>query len=414
MEQASDLESRGKWNDALSQYLLLYQNHPTNAEPLYRISKHYRLLGKSELSLIFAQMGLEVNDKATYHKLWEEISISAYYTKSRSLGLEACNRLLLDTETPGEIRNQVKSNLIFYVEPFSSDIGYDKIPVKLPEHYSAMNPCIIQYKDSYLLNCRTVNYGHKGHHYFAKDGTGIVRSKNYLMPYNTQLECNNQYEIIDSFPEMKSHVVGLEDLRIFTWKDELWYISNNRVTHDTPQLVLGRLEFKEDHVEVKSKVVLKGPRPESMCEKNWMYFVRNDELYFIYSHTPYIVLKCNSETGICTHEVKETKYNMVDFRGSCAPCVFSVEKTQGYLSLIHEVLFSPEERIYLHRFVWYNSEMIPEKMTLPFYFRHKGIEYSTGMCLSKDGKTLLLGLGVDDGEGYLAQIDVNLIRSRLS
>lgn len=411
------------WPLALKLYLDAYNIDPTRADPFHRIARYYRIAGKQKLAFQFATEGLKIvqahpNSSANPNLelgLLEELSICAYYVGKLDVGVMTSNRLLLDVNTSHSVRTMARNNYAFYL-PKLEGVTVVPIVAEFPKfdsgegRYNPMNPCVITDGDGILVNCRVVNYGHKGSHYFPRDGGQIIRTRNLLLRYDDQLQLQSQSELLDS-TETKSVVQGLEDMRIFRWRNELWCIANQRWTAEHPQLILGRIVDGR----VIDKVLLIGPNGDQ-CEKNWLPYIRNDELYLIYSHQPLIILRYDRATKQCVVEKKEDlSIHLNDCRGSAPPIPFSFGKTDGYLGLVHEVIFR-DERIYTHRFIWYEMEnnlMIPRAVTAPFYFHQQGIEYSCGMTRGKNGM-IVIGLGVDDGEAYLATINETVIRSKLS
>jgi hypothetical protein len=64
---------------------------------------------------------------------------------------------------------------------------------------------------------------------------------------------------------------------------------------------------------------------------------------------------------------------------------------------------SVAERVYLHRFVEYDADF-RLRLSLPFVFAHKGVEFVCGMTAAHGGGDLIIGLGIEDREAYLARI----------
>ena len=159
---------------------------------------------------------------------------------------------------------------------------------------------------------------------------------------------------------------------------------------------------------VEKLVPLKGPET-STCEKNWLPFVKDNTLYTIYGYDPFIILKVDRETGNCTTALKEEpKHDFTSFRGSASPMPFD----EGYLLLIHEVIFT-DQRNYLHRFVYLDKDLHITKVSKPFMFFHKGIEYCCGMTTDHSGKKCILSVGLEDHQAFLALVDLDHIRTLL-
>lgn len=113
----------------------------------------------------------------------------------------------------------------------------------------------------------------------------VVRQMN---PENTTKEnmlC--LYELSDDFePTSRKELIAGEDPRIFSFQNELYCISWNysQEKNDLEIFVLNLLT--NEKTIVQNNVT-------SHNGKNWVPFVYNDELYFIYSLEPLILLKYN-------------------------------------------------------------------------------------------------------------------------
>jgi hypothetical protein len=66
-------------------------------------------------------------------------------------------------------------------------------------------------------------------------------------------------------------------------------------------------------------------------------------------------------------------------------------------------------RYYLHRFVLADAEWRIVRVSRPFYFRHRGIEFAAGACLTHDGADVLVTFGVEDREAWLCRIPLRRV-----
>src|SRR5207237_1371179 len=141
-------------------------------------------------------------------------------------------------------------------------------------------------------------------------------------------------------------------------------------------------------------------------EKNWMPQIKcsasmaeDDTLQFIYSCDPTRVVDEQAKTVSETTSVITAEH----FRGGSQLIPFD----SGWLTLIHEVLWVPSvtRREYQHRFVWFDAENVLRRVSRPFYFCRKGIEFAAGVTWHPDGKRLLVSYGVGDGESWLATVN---------
>ena len=52
----------------------------------------------------------------------------------------------------------------------------------------------------------------------------------------------------------------------------------------------------------------------------------------------------------------------------------------GWLALIHEVSEREKRRYYQHRFVWFDSSSRLRRVSRPFFFIRKGVEFAAGLA----------------------------------
>lgn len=427
-------EKMAQWDRALFWYLDTYQFNPNRAEPLQKISVYYRTRGQNDLAYIFAKHGSRIpfptsslifplSPLTNYH-FDEELSVTAYYTRFKDEGFTASNDLILRKNVPDYLKANTHRNLLFYVENLNNtsfmpiDIELPLIVEGLEDKYNPMNPSIQKTDLGYKVICRTVNYTQQGAKTFhTVDPDGIFRTRNFLVHYTPDFKIVSQQEIIEDLPRDRIRTFsleGLDDCRIFEYKNSSWFTCTTGDTNPFGnfQISLCKLDpsAPTKTVDVEKLTPLQGPDPYR-CEKNWLPFVKNDELYAIYSCFPFTIYKPNPETGECTTALSyEPKYDFSSFRGGAAPIKFD----GGYLMLVHEVVLFPDSsRCYLHRFLHLNDEFVVQKISKPFTFQHKGVEYCCSMTIDHSGTQLILPIGIEDREALLCFIDLQTVRSLL-
>ncbi|MBA3721553.1 MAG: glycosyltransferase [Parachlamydiaceae bacterium] len=428
-------DEMGQWDNALQWYLEAYQYHPGRAEPLQKISTHYRNNSQHNLACMFAKQGLRIpypTDEILFisHPVYdyqfdEELSIAAFYTEDKDEGYEALNNLLLNKKVPYHVKEQAYKNLLFYVQNIQN-ATFIPISINLPLiregstlKYNPMNPSIQKTNKGYNLICRTVNYVQKGAKEFTvlddNDPTKTIRTRNFLVQYDPNFNILSEREIIENLPRERIKnrpIEGLEDCRIFEYKNSSWFTCGSTDVNPTgqPSISLCKLSDKQTgkNVEVEKLVPFKGP-DANRCEKNWGSFVKNNELLLLYSYNPFVIYKPNVQTGECeTYLRYDPKHDFSYFRGSAAPIPFD----NGYLMLAHEVVFK-DQRFYTHRFLYADKDFNITKASKPFTFRHQGVEFCCSMTIDHTEKNLVMPIGIEDREAYLAIVDLNTIRSML-
>lgn len=420
-------EGLGRGEEALHWYLEAFQNAPTRIEPLRNIANFYRKEGKYSLAYLFAKLGHPLSAQSPYdYQLDEIIALVAYHTPFKEEGFVASNTLLLQKNVPGSIKEQAYKNMLFYV-PKLKDALFQPITFERPRIeegstslYNPMNASIQKTDGGYSVICRTVNYVHSGwqcRSLETNDPTNTLRSKNYLLTYDRDFKMLSQNEVIENLPRDRIHLLtfeGLEDCRLFDFNRDFWFTCTTSDTspYGNPQTSLCKLskDTSAGVIKVDKLIPLKGPDPHRW-EKNWLPIVRNDELFLIYSYSPFTLYKPDVETGECKKELSfEPKYDFSRFRGSASP----IEFDGGYLMLIHEVIYNHQNlRFDLHRFLYLDKNLQIEKISKPFIFKEKGIEFCCGMTLDHEGTKLVMTISSNDREAFLCFTDIEIIRSML-
>lgn len=413
---AYSYEEKGDWAHALHWYLEAFQLNPERAAPLQKISSYYRHHGDNQLAYIFAKMGSFLFSSYQFD---EDLSIVSYYTNRFDEGYIAASNLLTHQESPWWVKEQAAKNILFYIQnlpnveckPIVLDLPY--IHEKTEEHYHPMNPSILKTNEGFCVICRTVNYTQKGAKIFeTNDVQGIYRTRNFLLNYDRNFQLLSQEEIEDDRERYNpwSIVQGLEDARIFNYENSNWFTCTTREGNAAgiPQIVLCKMQ--ETGV-VDRFIPLLGP-DLNRCEKNWLPFVKNGEMLLIYSYDPFIVFRPDLSTGVC-ETVLEYKplLDLSRFRGSAAPIAFE----EGYLMMVHEVSYLDDSsRVYLHRLIFLDEQLTIQKVSKPFTFTHKGVEFCCGMTLNHEEDQLIMTIGIEDNQAILVFLAKEEVKNLLN
>ena len=122
------------------------------------------------------------------------------------------------------------------------------------------------------MNTRMVNYtiDSKGcYHMRAEDGH--VRTKNgftYLSPSYYPLE---DVTLMSEEPDRvyPSNIEGLEDVRLFGFKDKLYFTASTKNLADDGNIHIALGGYNIEDAKMHNISLIKPPRP-SGCEKNWI------------------------------------------------------------------------------------------------------------------------------------------------
>lgn len=384
--------------------------------------KEARVRGENMLSYKLAKEVIEL-EKDGFSTIYEDLSIVTYYLGKKEEGRIAAERVLASPYLNSTAKNQVLSNIAFYL---SSLRGTSKeIIFSLPSDYFPSSPCIIKTGNSYICNLRAVNYKIRADgSYDVRDKNNIVRTKNFILNLDENLNCLSSYELSDNLsimtPHYASRILGLEDIRIFLDKEGNKYFfatSCETLPQFCPRIVFGSWNDKGELLFLSA---LKIPGSENnTCEKNWLPFVTdNNEIHFIYKTSPLTIYKVDRSTfevSLVSVDISENKEKFADyeFRGSASLIPYKFNEEDGWLCTIHQVLYSMPRKYY-HRFVWYNKNFSIRKYGSLFYFERIGIEYNLSICESVDKKNIIMGYSINDGCSKALTVSMEEINKDLS
>lgn len=396
-----------------------YSFRPHRAEALYDLAHHYRMKGKNAAAIMVADAGMRlkpsgdvlfVNEFPVLAGFREEFSIAGYYDASRREEAgKVTNWLALDPKVPDYTRAQARANLVHYVKPlFESMPSFvtRRIAFTPPDGFTAMNPCISNATGG-SLEClvRTVNYTMDADgRYLIKgtngeaNGTNPINTRNFLLTMKDNFDVTEGVEVLppEGFPPPAYNlVVGFEDMRVFAWRGRTWSISNVREQNPEGwcEQVLapigngGRLQ--------EWKKILPAVRQH---EKNWAPIVTDDELRFVYN----IGATIDPDTAVISRHT--IPYAAEHIRGGSQYIPFR----GGYLALTHEAYHHPNgKRYYLHRFSYVDVASKIWKLSPPFVFHEKVIEFAAGIATHPTKNDILISYGREDKEAWIASVDAS-------
>jgi FkbM family methyltransferase len=376
----------------------------------YVLAKHFRLTNQWEKSYDCCCKGKEClaedEGKSKLMRFNEELCMICHHINKLDDGYEAADSIALNSSNSWATRNNSLHNQRLYMDklPFHEVI---RIHHDLPEDYRETSSSIIKQGSGFLFNLRAVNYSinHRGG-YMIRDPENKVRTKNYLLSMNSDLQIGRVVEVRDEskIKVYPKDILGMEDIRLFG--DHEFFCTYLEVNETrTPQICYC---VYDDQGRVTRVTPLKiGDKVQ--CEKNWMPFVKDGEVMFIYSFEPFRIYKIDRNTFELSL-VKECKLFdelCIDgFRGSSG----LIEYKGGWLGTVHQVYHS-EPREYYHRFIWFDYEFKEMRFGRLFYFESPSIEYNLSLCLSD--RWLLMPYSVRDNSSKIGLLDYAFLNAML-
>ena len=269
-----------------------------------------------------------------------------------------------------------------------------EIKLQVTPAWPHFNPSIAPDGDGFRMIVRTANYSiERG----VLHADGVLHNVNYLVSLDQGLAAASIEQIVDRssgpvrYPTLYQ---GYEDCRLVKVGDS-WYATATACDLnpiDLRQMVLLHLEG----AGIAEVLPLAAPHPERH-QKNWMPFVVEGGLHFVYSCGPTVVLGCQPATGRI-QEVAESPapHFASELRGGSQ----GVKVDDGFLFAVHEVDRSGSVLRYLHRFVLLDDAMTLAAASRPFRFTSDRVEFCAGAA-RRDGD-LILSFGVSDAAAGLA------------
>jgi hypothetical protein len=148
--------------------------------------------------------------------------------------MHSYDKILLDKGSSTSSVIQAQQTILNHLQPLKTSrvVNLSKL-CKFPPilgypdtHYQPLNPNIIfdPWKKEFKVLCRAVNYRQDitTGLYTIYDPQSVIRTRNFMMSFNTHLQLLKVHEVIDDCKEIRrypSFARGLEDMRLL-WKEE--------------------------------------------------------------------------------------------------------------------------------------------------------------------------------------------------
>lgn len=319
----------------------------------------------------------------TKKKLVWEVNFWAY--------LELCHGLSV-IWYPGDHNTQILEisvkNMAFRLADVPS---CQHIKYVYPDHgeYIPTSTAYLNYLGKDIINTRYVNYWlYPNGGYWIKDPDAYIRTRNFYSSLDRDtlvpVEFKEMVEIESSLQCHGGRIYGLEDIRLYEKKGEVYFIATsiNYSGLGKNRMVNGRYDIERGLI--LSAHVLIPPDPNSWCEKNWIPLVNyeTEEEAFIYKWNPLeIGVVRGDERQLIIDRVWQHNAPMFsNIRGSTP----FVECDEGLMCVVH---FSYEggPRNYFHMLVVLEKgTMKPLKYSEFFFFNEMSVEFCIGFMIRNE------------------------------
>ena len=429
--------------NAISSWLDGFQYFPGRIESLYQIIHHYRNNRQYRLAYHFYDIAktykTDLNnsdalflEKDIYdYKLDYELTIIGFYVDLKEADMtNHCMQILNVPTIPYSHSQNILSNYKYYSLNINTlhnatwtnmsiltKIG-KSIEKNHPYEFHPSTPTICIHNNQLIAVVRYVNYyiDAKGNYKaIDKDGNltnmGDIITRNICGVFDIvdkQLVLNREFEIKynDSYD---GRYKGTEDIRLTSFKDQLFY-TGNKITKDgygndlQIHIEYGCLDIATESTNACLLTIDKKNR----VEKNWVLFNHNDNQKVIYKWFPLTICSLdsadyhNNNLDICPVNIENT-FDMPpvfkDIRGSSNGLVIDDE-----IWFLTHLVSHESKRRYYHMFVILDSTSLKlKKYTRLFTFNNGRVEYILGLEYISDNNQLVIGYSsMDSNPDYIS------------
>lgn len=433
------LKDIGDYDGFVAGLLEAYSSRPTRAEPMYDLAKWYREQPDQQAAALACAEAVQhlpkpndvlfVNEYVYAVGVKEEIGIvSSYVPGKREQGRRVTDELAL-MKTPYQSAVAcARANTYWYLRPLADSCpSFKWVPINFtpPRDLIPLNPSVCRFNNKMLVNVRAVNYEiDPSGRYVIKGTDGTANAENPIDTRNFVLELAADMQTIGpafecyrpgNMPVEWALVTGFEDIRLWPREGQLWTSATVRQLCADGQCeqVLSRLVNSDGEVpaiapfgfvHTDMKRMLREPR---VTEKNWSPIIwANSDLFM---DRPGHVINSDGVT-VVKHDPPVAVDNI---SGSSQVIHWNGD---GWLAVVHTAHALPNEpwkRFYFHRFIQYDVDFKVRRISLPWCFHDRVIEFCAGMCWNFDEETLVLSYGFKDREARLATVSASDVKRLL-
>lgn len=421
----------GNLNSAICSWMDAYEVFPNRVENLCEIIKTYRLLGKNKLAYVFYQLARKSladhpgNDylfmeKNVYDwKLDYEFTILAYYINNpENINMQnMCMKIVAHPTVDNETISNILSNYKFYSRSLKDsyshhmnynllkDLGKDFVKDS-PEFVSSTPSLALNHLGELVVNVRYVNY--------SIDDRGNYINRNKIHTINvlatidiaaSEWRIKNQ-KILLYNTKHDNVYIGLEDVRLFSHNQQLFYNANRGLDNGKMVVEHGVIDYC-----ICEKSVFLNKTGNHAIEKNWVLFANaDDKMHCVYGWHPLTVGTIGFEgefDTVATHKMPSFFKNV---RGSTNGQRVGDDEVWF---LCHSVSYE-DRRYYYHLFVVLDATTFTLKKYTPWFtFEKQKVEYSLGFVILPGSTQFLIGYSTMDRTTDYIQVEKSVVDSMM-
>ena len=283
-----------------------------------------------------------------------------------------------------------------------------RVDLHLP--YNCCNPSFFPYQGEIRGIVRTVNYEKENRAGCFRFLSGELWDS---INYYVKLSPENDVAVINRIEDAEFRreglaECGLEDLRVFTHRENHYVIGSLASTIPSPKstVFIARFDPETGHLSQLTPIPSPVGKPR---EKNWMPFEwpgSDNYLNVIYSLSPLSVYRVNLDGE--TSSLGEKIVLKSDLPFSYSGGTNMVPYKGGALGLIHRRTVIGGVSYYKHAFLYLGNDLRECRVSREFFFRSRGIEFAVSLFLREE--KLYIGYGELDRVARLDCYQEDILR----
>jgi hypothetical protein len=298
-----------------------------------------------------------------------------HYTKNKNYDKDNIEKRKIIVNSIKDYFNIINKNIInncLFCKNLSFNFNFNNQTFYSSSTTIIKHPSIL---DRYIINTRIINY--------KLDNIGKSNCNKKCITLNKISVLDKFFNSIYSkylFPHnYNSKYVGIEDIRLFNFKNEIYFIgsyynnSNNKV-----QIVSNKYKLGKTY---KPLIINPTFTTNFIWEKNWVFFENNGELNVIYKWSPIYICKIDyiNKNLNLIKSIENVPSIFTNFRGSTN----GVNYNNKIWFLVHEQkVIINDIKCYTHNFVVFDTNMNLLGYSKTFNFENKIVEFCVGMELT--------------------------------
>jgi hypothetical protein len=285
--------------------------------------------------------------------------------------------------------------------------GVNISTISPPEGRTWTNPTIVRHENRFVVGVREVSYRVDWRGRYTS-WTTPPESRTWFGPLSADA---TEVHLETRLSEHKSRdSLVLEDPRFVSWRGEIIGVWAAR-DYSTGRYVV---EMMTGHVSngVVSEISAIASPHGAPVEKNWMPYVENGDICFLYRADRLERYRLSDEGRL---ELIGRSAEPVDGLEGQSGSSQIVPFGQGWIGVTHahSIIALPFKlatwRFYRHHFIEFAQDFSAYRLSSPFNFIGAGIEFCSGLALN--GSSLLVGFGSKDSSAHVAKIPLQVLQS---